>query len=642
MKRIANSGSRHQENDAFSHRAVYLKELNDQLGQAQMQISGLQVELDIQAVELQRYRAEMESLGNDHLKYKELFQSAPIGYLMVDAFQQIKEINPAGAMLFGKRQHHVKHTPLPLYVTPDDRDRLRRSIDRVCAGAEERIQISLVGAAAKQTPVILYLHPVHTELQRGFNCQITMMDISEHRETEEQLRNARDYLEHVATHDPLTSLPNRRLFNDSLDNSLIAARRNGQKLAVLMLDLDQFKYINDTLGHEAGDALLRQTANRLKQAVSDCDIVARLGGDEFTVIINQVDHLTSVEHVCESIRESLARPYLINGQEVCTAASIGVSMYPTDSVHSKELIRFADAAMYRAKVSGRNCVRVFTADLSSELSRRFKLETDLRLGIREESFDVWYQPISCIKTGRIVGIEALTRWHHAERGLISPAEFISVAEECGAIEPLGYYVFDRACRKLVELHTKGFDELMLSVNVSPKQFALPGFVKQIRQILAATGMNPRFLELEVTESAVFHDGRSSRGVMEELKALGVQFAIDDFGTGYSSFARLRRLPISKIKIDQSFVQGLPHDTDDSAIARAILSMAEDLGLSVVSEGVESIAQLNALREMGCELFQGYLISEPMPEHLLLNVLRSNDLPTLRQPSTDAAPTLKAV
>ena len=261
---------------------------------------------DIQAVELQRYRAEMQSLGNDHLKYKELFHSAPIGYLMVDAFQQIKEINPAGAALFGKRQHHITHTPLPLYVIPENRDRLRRSIDRVCSGAEERIHIDLLGIGGKQLPVILYLHPVHTELQRGFNCQITIMDISEHRETEEQLRNARDYLAHVATHDALTSLPNRRLFNDTLDNSLITARRNGQKVAVLMLDLDQFKYINDTLGHEAGDTLLRETAVRLKQAVSDTDIVARLGGDEFTVIINDVDHPASVEQICEMIRESLS------------------------------------------------------------------------------------------------------------------------------------------------------------------------------------------------------------------------------------------------------------------------------------------------------------------------------------------------
>jgi diguanylate cyclase (GGDEF)-like protein/PAS domain S-box-containing protein len=610
-------------------RSIYNSELSDQLDHAQMEINGLQVELELQSVELERYRKEIRGLNTTQTKYKELFDSAPIGYLIVDSFLQIKEINPAGAALFGKRCHQIRNTPLPLYIEPDDRERLRSQVDQVCSGSDAKLQVKFISDNGRQLPVALFLHPVRDAEQRSFSCQISVLDISEHRETEEQLRNARDYLRHVAMHDSLTGLPNRRLFNDTLDKALISARRNTEKVAVLMLDLDQFKYVNDTLGHEAGDRLLCETAIRLDGAVRTGDVVARLGGDEFTVIIRDFSHVSEVERICEKIRHSLAEPYKINDHEVCTAASIGVCVYPTDSVHNKELVKFADAAMYRAKSSGRNCVRFFTQDLSIELNRRFKLETDLRSGIRKENFDVWYQPIVMVETGDICGIEALARWRHPDRGLISPLEFITVAEECGAIEPLGYYILDKACRQLVKLQSAGYESLTLAVNISPRQFALPGFVKQVREILRLTGLDARYLELEVTENVVFHDDRRSMGVMEELKELGLSFAIDDFGTGYSSFERLRRMPISKIKIDQSFIRGIPHDSDDGAIARAIVSMAHDLGVNVVSEGVESLSQLRYLDKIGCQMIQGYLVGEPMPENILFGLLNSNNAKAMR-------------
>jgi len=601
----------------------YINELGDQLDHAQMEINGLQVELELQSIELDRYQSEIRRLNSTQIKYRELFNSAPIGYLIVDSFQQIKEINPAGAALFGKRSQQIKNTPFPLYVEPGDRELLRMKVDRVCGGSEEKLQVKLVSNNSRQLPVALYLHPVQDHERHDFNCQITMMDISEHRETEEQLRNARDYLRHVAMHDSLTGLPNRRLFSDTLDKTLIYARRHGEKVAVLMLDLDQFKYVNDTLGHEAGDRLLCETANRLQNAVRGDDFVARLGGDEFTLIIRGFDHVSTVESICENIRQSLAEPYDINNHEVCAAASIGVCVYPTDSVHNKELVKFADASMYRAKSSGRNCVRFFTPNLSLELVRRFKLESDLRSGIRKENFDVWYQPICSADNGNVIGLEALARWRHPEKGLISPGEFIAVAEECGAIEPLGYYILDKACRQLVQLHSQGYEELTLAVNISPRQFALPGFVEQVREILRLTGLDARYLELEVTESVVFHDDRRSMGVMEELRELGVKFAIDDFGTGYSSFARLRRLPISKIKIDQSFIRGIPNDSDDCAIARSIISVAQDLGVNVVSEGVETVQQLQYLRKIGCQMIQGYLVGEPMQGSMLAGSLESD-------------------
>lgn len=611
------------EQDEVAGKSIYTTELRSQLHNARMEINGLKVELEMQSAELERYRKDLRSLNSTQTNYKELFDSAPIGYLIVDSTLQIREINTAGAVLFGDHRQQISNTPLSLYIESGDREELSLAVNRVCCGSEARLHLNIVSGKDRQLPVALFLRPVREQEIRDLRCQITMIDISEHKETEEQLRDVRDYLRHVAMHDSLTGLPNRRLFEGSLDNTLNTAQRHCANIAVLMLDLDQFKYVNDTLGHESGDRLLCEAAVRLQDSVRDGDIVSRLGGDEFTVIINGFDHMSELESLCEDIRRALAVPYYINDHEVCTAASIGVCAYPTDSVQNKELVKFADAAMYRAKSSGRNCVRFFTPDLSMELNRRLKLESDLRSGIRKENVDVWYQPIVSVEDGTVSSIEALARWRHPDRGLISPSEFISVAEECGAIEPLGYYILKKACRRLVQLQSDGHKMLTLAVNISPRQFALPGFVEQVREILRLTGLDPQFLELEVTESVVFHDNRRSLVVMEELRDLGVSFAIDDFGTGYSSFARLRGLSISKIKIDQSFIRGVSHDSNDRIITRAIVSMAHDLGVDVVSEGVESLDQLSYLKKIGCQMIQGYLVGEPVPEDILASTLGSN-------------------
>lgn len=595
------------------------EQIRSELKFTEIELQGLREELHVQTVELDRYRAEIACLRSDHTKYKSLFESAPIGYLIVDEFLQILEVNPSGAHLLGKRPYQVTRTPFPVYLSPDDRELLKHQVGKATNGAECKMQVRMI-TPGQTTPVMLYLHPVRNHTQRGFNCLIAMMDITEHHAAEDQLRNARDYLQHIATHDPLTDLPNRRKFSDSLEEAIINARRGATKVAVLMLDLDRFKFINDSLGHDAGDELLCETANRLRAAVRDGDLVARLGGDEFSIILNGIDEISTVEEICESIRLALAAPYKLGRHEVCTAGSIGACLYPTDTTHSKELVKFADAAMYRAKTSGRNCYRFFTQKLSSELSRRFRLESDLRSGIKSEQFDVWFQPICDIHSGEAVGLEALARWHHPQRGLVSPAEFIGVAEECGAIEQLGAWILERACQQVVKLHSDGFENLRLSVNISPKQFAQPGIVSELTETLKKTGLDPHFLELEVTENALFDDDQRSMVIMSELRDLGIQLAIDDFGTGYSSFSRLHRLPISRIKIDQSFVHGLPTDMDDCSIAKAIVSMARDLGIEVVSEGVETKGQLQYLRSIGCGLVQGYLLSEPVGANAILSTL----------------------
>lgn len=600
----------------------------------QIELHGLQEELHVQSAELDRYRVELTKLRSDHSKYKSLFDSAPIGYLIVDEYLQVLEINPSGAKLFGKRPYQISRTPFPVYLTPEDREDLTHNVGKTINGTESKMQVSIV-ATGQVTPVMLYLHPLKNKNQRGFNCLIAMMDISEHHAAEDQLRNARDYLQHIATHDPLTDLPNRRKFSDALEESIISARRGATKVAVLMLDLDRFKFINDSLGHDAGDELLCETAKRLQAAVRKGDLVARLGGDEFSIILNGITEIETVDEVCEAIRASLAAPYKLGHHDVCTAGSIGACIYPTDATHSKELVKFADAAMYRAKSSGRNCVRFFTQSLSSELTQRFRLESDLRSGVNNEQFDVWFQPICEIDSGKAVAVEALVRWHHPQRGLVSPAEFISVAEECGAIEQLGSWILEQSCRQVVNLHQQGYGGLRLAVNISPKQFAQPRIVEDVTSILEKTGLAPHFLELEVTESALFDDDQRSMKIMSELRALDIDLAIDDFGTGYSSFSRLRKLPISKIKIDQSFVSGIPHDADDCSIAKAIVSMADDLGIEVVSEGVETIEQMRYLRTIGCGLVQGYLLSEPVGySQIASNLVRCQDKVGLLVPPTE--------
>lgn len=602
--------------------ATYASQIHDELQHTLVEISGLHVELDLQSTQMERYRSEIRDLRSNQIKYKELFESAPIGYLIVDKFQQVKEINPIGAELLGKRTNQITRTPFPLLVATEDRDLLREKVDMVCTGAKAKLKVHVIVDQRGLIPVMLYLHPIRDLEQRGFNCQIAMMDISEHHETEAQLRNARDYLQHVATHDALTGLPNRRYFNDALEKSLITGRRQADKVAVVMMDLDKFKIINDTLGHDAGDQLLIETAKRLQNALREDDLVARMGGDEFTLVLSGVNQITDVEKICEKIRLAVAEPFQINGNEVCTAASLGVCMYPTDSVHSKELLKFADAALYRAKSSGRNCVNFFTPDLSSELSRKFRIESDLRSGIKQDDFEVWYQPIKNFSTGNIVSVEALARWRHPKRGMVSPLEFISVAEECGAIEQLGYVLLEKACNEIRMFHQLGHNKLTVAVNISPRQLVMPGFSCKVKEILERTEIDAKFLEFEVTENAVFHDNRQSMEAMNELRAIGIRFSIDDFGTGYSSLARLRRLPVSKIKMDQSFVRSMPHDTDGCAIAKAIVSMASDLGLEVVCEGVETHSQLKCLESLGCQLMQGYLISEPLPPKVLANKLIS--------------------
>ena len=411
-------------------------------------------------------------------------------------------------------------------------------------------------------------------------------------------------------HDTLTGLPDRQHFNHQLNDALVRAHSSGKKVALLLLDLDRFKNVNNSLGHLVGDMLLKEVANRLKNSVRDCDFVSRLGGDEFTVIIEQIDAISEVSEIAENICNELAHPVNTNGQEIYTNASIGVSVYPTDSVNIEELIQFADAAMYKAKSNSQNSIQFFTADLNAAFCKRFKLENDMHVGFRDSQFELYYQPQYDVAKNAITGYEALVRWNHPELGTIGPDAFIGIAEETGMIEPLGNWILTEACTKLSQLIDAGQTNLRISVNISAIQLSCCNLEKKVKETLKRTGVPADALELELTESALLENTEICIASLRALHDIGVKLSIDDFGTGYSSLSRLRELPLSRIKIDKSFVKNLPDNKSDNCVIHAIISVAHQLDLEVVIEGVETDLQAACLMKMNCDLLQGYHIGKP--------------------------------
>ena len=444
----------------------------------------------------------------------------------------------------------------------------------------------------------------------------TIQDITEHRRTQERL----NYLAH---YDTLTGLPNRVLLQDRLSQAMVEADRRDRLVAVIFLDLDRFKIINDTLGHEMGDALLKSVAERLRVCVRAGDTISRLGGDEFTIVLASVGHVDDVAHVAQKIIESFVSPFHIAGRELFISPSMGITLYPFDDNDIDSLLRNADAAMYHAKELGRNTFQFYTAELNRRTAKRLALETALRHAIERKELLLHYQPQINLKTGRITGAEALLRWQHPEMGMISPLEFIPLAEETGLIVPIGEWVLRSACTQLRAWQELGFGDLHIGVNLSGRQFQHRHLAKLVKKVLQDTSLDPRLLDLELTESLLMHNTDAILGAMDELHAHGVVFSMDDFGTGYSSLSYLKRFPIDTLKIDQSFVRDIPRDPDDAAIARAIISMAHSLGMRVIAEGVETAQQFAFLRENHCDNMQGYYFSEPVTVEVMTTLLRKD-------------------
>jgi diguanylate cyclase (GGDEF)-like protein len=441
---------------------------------------------------------------------------------------------------------------------------------------------------------------------------------------------AEEAVKFMAMHDALTRLPNRAMFSERLASAIANAERHGRTLAVLFIDLDKFKLINDTLGHEAGDYVLGEASRRLTECLRAGDTVARLGGDEFVVLLEEVADPVYVGSVSQKLIDALAASFEIGGREYRVTASVGVSAYPQDGSDPETLLKTADAAMYRAKEKGRNAFEFYSAQLSNEAIERLSLEAGLRRALERDELELYYQPQIETCTGRIVGMEALVRWRHPQLGILPPAKFIRLAEENGLIVPLGDWVLQTACRAHREWQAMRIAPARIAVNLSPRQFLHAGLVKDTLKVLESSGCKPSYLELEITESMVMHDPAGAALVIEELKELGVRIAMDDFGTGYSSLAHLKRYPIDTLKIDRSFISDLPGDASNMAITDAIIAMARTMHLTVIAEGVETRAQFDLLRRLGCDEVQGYYFSAPVPKEEAAVLLREASAPVVAE------------
>lgn len=448
-------------------------------------------------------------------------------------------------------------------------------------------------------------------------------DISEHKEAEKRITR-------LAYFDSLTGLPNRQSFLDHLEREVARSRREDRRLAVLFMDLDGFKKVNDTMGHGTGDLILQWAADRLRQSTRPSDLVsrvesaaeselARLGGDEFTVLLPNLAQSDDALIVAHRIREAMRRPFHLEGREVVLTTSIGIALCPDDGESADALLKHADTAMYHAKEQGRDNCQYYSASLTQYAMQRMNLESDLRLAVERNEFFLHYQPQLDIQSGRILSVEALIRWQHPTQGLVSPMSFIPVAEENGLIVPIGEWVLRTACTDAAAWRAAGH-ALRVAVNLSPLQFRHPGLVQTVQDILDATGLPAELLELEVTEGALMEDSEITLATLHALRSHGMHLSLDDFGTGYSSMSYLTRLPLNNLKVDQSFVRNLPHDKESLAIVRAIVSLAKAIGLTVTAEGIEDLEQARVLQSFACEMLQGYCISKPIPAQELMPLL----------------------
>ncbi len=423
-----------------------------------------------------------------------------------------------------------------------------------------------------------------------------------------------ELLEKKAFFDPLTQLPNRSLFFNRLDHSIAQSKRNDEKLAIVFLDLDRFKYINDTLGHAVGDQLLQDVAKRLSDCARKSDTIARLGGDEFTLILSDISTSRGAAIVAQKILKSLTEPFFLLNGEYTIGASIGICLYPSNGVSAEELVKNADIAMYQAKHNGKNNYQFFTTEMNDKVVKRLAFENKLYKAVEKNEFVLYYQPQTDMDFKKITGFEALIRWNLPKEGLIAPDEFIPIAEETGSIIQIGSWVMKEACSQNKSWEKAGIGNVRIAVNVSAKQFKQEGLVDLINNSLKETGLHPDFLELEITESCILENASIAIDMMHEIKEMGIHLSIDDFGVGFSSLNMLKHLPIDKLKIDRSFVNDVTTNADDATIVKSIISLAHNLGLKVIAEGVETREQLEFLRSYDCDEIQGYLLGKPeLPE-----------------------------
>jgi diguanylate cyclase (GGDEF)-like protein/PAS domain S-box-containing protein len=554
---------------------------------------------------IQRKHAET-ALRRSENQLRAIIDAEPECVKIVKADGTLVQMNAAGlAMIEASRPEQVIGKSIFGLLMPEYREPYRAFVDNVLRGNKGIMEFEITGL--KGAHRWLESHAVLLPGEQGSSPLVLSVtrDITERKHTESRLRQ-------LAHFDSLTDLPNRVQFIERLEQAMADANRHERLVGVVFLDLDRFKYINDSLGHEKGDGLLREVAMRLSGVVRRGDTVARLSGDEFALVLADMGHVDDAIHVAQKILDVFHQPFRVAGHDLFVTASLGITLYPFDDRGAHELLRNADVAMYRAKESGKNNYQFYVAEMTAKVSERLTLENDLRSALERGEFSLNYQPIADCRSGRIIGMEALLRWKHPERGMISPTLFIPLAEETGYIISIGEWVLRTACEQCRRWQKMGYPSLYVAVNLSSRQFHQKDLPASIYQILQDTGLNPASLGLELTEGLVMQQAVASVNTLRELKAMDIRISIDDFGTGYSSLSYLKRFPIDVLKIDQSFVRDIPQDEDDAAIASTIITMAHSLGLKVVAEGVETMDQLKFMRQHGCDAMQGYYLSKPLP------------------------------
>ena len=534
---------------------------------------------------------------------KVVFDTTDEGILITDAARNIVSVNPAFTHLTGLTEEEAVGADLDVLVFTQPRG--EAFYDALLGRRHGAWQGEVVCRRRDGSRFSAWEHiaVVHDAEGEAVNLVVTLADISAIRAVEAQL----NFLAH---HDPLTGLANRILLGDRIEQLLGRSRRQQRRFALLFIDIDNFKVINDTLGHGAGDQLLKAVAIRIREQLRQSDTVARLGGDEFTVVVGEVDHAANVAQLAHKLLEVVSQPCVVGNETVSVTASIGVAFFPEDGDDAPALLKAADSAMYQAKAGGRNVFMFYAAEMATQLNERLVVEQGLRRAIDGNELELHYQPVFELATGRVVGAEALVRWRRGGE-VVSPARFISIAEQTSLIERLGAWVLDAACAQAAQWQAHGLPPIRLAVNVSPRQLGRGGFDAAVRAALDRWSMPAGGLELEMTESAI-QVIDESRPLLAALKQLGVHLAIDDFGTGYSSLSVLKHLPVDRLKIDRSFVSDLATREDSRAIVRAIIALGKTLDLRIVAEGIESNEQLDLLREAGCDEGQGYLVCRPLP------------------------------
>ena len=536
---------------------------------------------------------------------------------------------------FATGNRPADHDALAKVIDPDDLDHATQLFAAALRG-EEKYEVEYRLIPADGTPRVV-AEQVQVRLNKEGRPEYvegTVQDVTKRRHAEDRIR-------YLAYYDDLTGLPNRQMFSKQVARALRRARRNKQPLAFLILDLDNFKSINETEGHSVGDRLLEQVASRLSQCVRAEDLISRpftdgpipdvfrFGGDEFALLISGLQHEQDASVVARRIVSSLQEPFKVGAYDVYATASIGIALYPTDGEDVGTLLRNADSAMYQAKQKGKNTFEFYTKSLTRICTERMNMEASLRHAIERRELHLCYQPVVGTQSGCFAWAEALLRWNSSDLGLVPPAKFIGLAEETGLIAPIGEWIFREVCRQMQVWKEAGLPPIAVSVNVSARQFQNSELSKSISNILDETRLGPQYLRLELTESAIMADVPRAKLTLQKLSELGVRLSIDDFGTGYSSLSELRWLPLHALKIDQSFVRDLPKDKDAAAIALAIIAMAHSLGIAVVAEGVETEAQLAFLKDHHCDEVQGYLVSRPVPAPQLVQFLENASLRTRR-------------